>query len=296
MSVNEPSERVRGFADQAAADAAEMGVDGQVATKLDKALLGGPPQKVGRFEYRYDTDTWTWSDTVARIHGYEPGEITPTTDLVLSHKHPDDLAQVRALLAQSSAPFSSRHRIHTNSGEIRKVVVVGDAVTDQDGRIMATRGFYIDITDSFTTDVQQSIGEEMESILAHREVIDLAKGMLMAVYRLSADAAFGILKWRSQELNVKLFAVAEQARRRTARRPRHQPLGHDPRRPLPNDNALRRLTSRAGPLYIQGSTAKLPAPLDDHRAVGGEGRVHLRPLSPGRPGTSAISGATNRAV
>lgn len=82
MSVNEPSERVGGgFVDQPAADAAQMGVDGQRVTRVDKAILGGPPQRVGRFEYRYDTDTWTWSDTVARIHGYEPGEVTPTTEL-----------------------------------------------------------------------------------------------------------------------------------------------------------------------------------------------------------------------
>jgi len=69
----------------------------------------------------------------------------------------------------SSVPFSSRHRIRTTSGEILKVVVVGDAVTDQDGRIVAIGGFYIDITDSFITDLQDSIGEETEMIRAHRE-------------------------------------------------------------------------------------------------------------------------------
>jgi PAS domain S-box-containing protein len=187
-----------------------MGVDGQRATRVDKAILGGPPQRVGRFEYRYDSDTWTWSDTVVRMHGYEPGEIIPTTDLVLGHKHPDDLAQVRALLAQTAAPISSRHRIITRTGDVRKVVVVGDAVSDDDGRVVATRGFYIDITDSFVADLQQSVSEEMEVILAHREIIEQAKGMLMAIYRISADAAFGVLKWRSQELNVKLFTIAQR--------------------------------------------------------------------------------------
>jgi hypothetical protein len=88
---------------------------------------------------------------------------------VLSHKYPDNMARVRALLAQSSAPFRSRHRIRTTSGEILKVAVVGDAVTDQDGRMVATRGFYIDITDRFTTDLQDSVGEEMEMSRAHRE-------------------------------------------------------------------------------------------------------------------------------
>jgi AmiR/NasT family two-component response regulator len=45
-------------------------------------------------------------------------------------------------------------------------------------------------------------------IVAHREVIEQANGMLMAVCAVSAEAAFSILKWRSQELNVKLHDVA----------------------------------------------------------------------------------------
>jgi hypothetical protein len=182
--------------------------DGQVVRTIDKALLGGAPQRVGRFEYRYDTDVWTWSDTVFRMHGYEPGDVDPTTELVMGHKHPDDLARVKGLLHQSAAPFSSRHRIRTVAGETRDVVVVGDAVTDADNRIVATSGFYVDITDGFNADLQESISDKVETIVSHREVIDQAKGMLMAIYQLNADAAFGILRWRSQELNVKLATVA----------------------------------------------------------------------------------------
>jgi PAS domain S-box-containing protein len=184
--------------------------DGYAVRAIDKALLGGEPQRVGRFEYRYDDGTWTWSDTVARMHGYQPGEIEPTTELVLSHKHPDDLRRVKGLLQQSAAPFSSRHRICTTTGEILKVVVVGDAVTDADGRVVATRGFYIDITESFKADLQQSISDELPVIVTHRQVIDQAKGMLMMIYHLSADAAFALLKWRSQQLNVKLSTVAQK--------------------------------------------------------------------------------------
>jgi PAS domain S-box-containing protein len=184
--------------------------DGHAVRTLDKALLGGEPHRVGRFEYRYDDGAWTWSDTVASMHGYEPGEIEPTTELVLSHKHPDDLARVKGLLQQSAAPFSSRHRIRTTTGDIRQVVVVGDAVTDADGRTVATRGFYIDITESFNADLQQSITDRLEAIVSHREVIAQAKGMLMLIYKLSADDAFEVLKWRSQELNVKLTTLAEK--------------------------------------------------------------------------------------
>jgi hypothetical protein len=186
----------------------DTGTDGYVPQPLDQALLGGAPQRVGTFEYQYATDTWSWSETVARLHGYEPGTVQPTTELVLSHKHPDDVAKVKGLLKQSAAPFSSRHRIVTTSGEIRKVVVVGDAVFDDDGQVVATRGFYIDVTDAFHEDVQDVVGDELKAIIANREVIDQAKGILMVLYGLDADAAFAILRWRSQELNVKLHTVA----------------------------------------------------------------------------------------
>ena len=183
--------------------------DDQVARPFDQALLGGAPQRVGRFEYRYDSDTWTWSDAVAVMHGYEPGQVRPTTELVLSHKHPEDVAQVRGLLQQSAAPFSSRHRIHTTAGALRSVVVVGDAVTDDDGRIVATRGFYIDVTESLHAELERAVSDKLQLIVAHREIIDQAKGMLMMTYQIDADAAFGILRWRSQELNVKLVSIAE---------------------------------------------------------------------------------------
>jgi PAS domain S-box-containing protein len=182
--------------------------DGKVVGPLDMALLGGAPQRVGRFDYHYSSDTWTWSDAVARMHGYEPGEIKPTTDLVLSHKHADDLNQVKELLRQSEVPFSSRHRIRTTMGEIRNIVVVGDAVTDEDGRIVATRGFYVDITDDENADLQHILGQELNAIIPTRAIIEQAKGMLMVLYVIEEDAAFSILRWRSQQLNIKVSTIA----------------------------------------------------------------------------------------
>src|SRR6187200_2580516 len=71
--------------------------------------------------------TWEWSPQVERMHGYEAGTVHPTTDLVLSHKHPDDYGQVAATLDEirrTSGAFSTRHRIIDTRGEIHHVVVV----------------------------------------------------------------------------------------------------------------------------------------------------------------------------
>jgi PAS domain S-box-containing protein len=188
----------------------ETGAGEEPPTAVDKALLGGSPQLVGSFEYRYDTASWTWSDTVARIHGYEPGQVQPTTELILSHKHPDDLAQVTARLTQSQAPFSGRHRIRTTTGEIRTVVVVGQAVADASGSVVATRGVYVDVTEAVAAEVRREVGEELRDIVADRAIIEQAKGMLMVIYDLSDQRAFDLLRWRSQEMNIKLRDIANR--------------------------------------------------------------------------------------
>ena len=48
------------------------------------------------------------------MHGYLPGSVIPTTEMVLCHKHPDDYRQIADtldLIRQTRQPFSSRHRI-----------------------------------------------------------------------------------------------------------------------------------------------------------------------------------------
>lgn len=54
------------------------------------------------------------------MHGYEPGSVTPTTELVLSHKHPEDRDELLELLQRirhNREPFSTRHRIRDTEDE-----------------------------------------------------------------------------------------------------------------------------------------------------------------------------------
>ena len=71
------------------------------------------------------------------MHGYLPGSVTPTTEMVLAHKHPDDYRQIADtldLIRQTRQAFSSRHRIIDVEGQVHHVVVVGDVLRGVTGR------------------------------------------------------------------------------------------------------------------------------------------------------------------
>jgi hypothetical protein len=89
------------------------------------------------------------------------------------------------------------------------VVVISERLQDRGGAVIGTHGFYVDVTLS-----EEACDEEVSAVVAqiaeHRAAIEQTKGMLMLIYRIRADTAFELLKWRSQATNVKLRALAQQ--------------------------------------------------------------------------------------
>ena len=168
---------------------------------------------VGTFRFWFIGERWEWSDEVARMHGYEPGTVEPTTKLLLSHKHPDDRAHVQEVLdyaLQSAESFSSRHRFIDTAGKVHDAIVVADRMHDESGAVVGTAGYYIDLTNTFDEARQEVLDEALPDLFENRAAIEQAKGVLMYVYRVSAEQAFRVLQWRSQETNVKLRALARQ--------------------------------------------------------------------------------------
>jgi len=168
---------------------------------------------VGAFRFWFVGQRWEWSDEVARMHGYEPESVVPTTKLLLSHKHPDDRAHVQELLdyaLQSEESFSSRHRFIDTAGNVHDAIVVADRMLDESGAVLGTEGYYIDLANTFDAARQEVLDSALPDLFENRSAIEQAKGVLMYVYRVSADQAFRVLQWRSQETNVKLRALAKQ--------------------------------------------------------------------------------------
>lgn len=187
-------------------------LNGQSAD-VEQALAGGAPQRAGWFRFYFSDQRWEWSEQVQRLHGYEPGGVTPTTELVLSHKHPDDRGQVAATIDQilnTHQAFSTRHRIIDTAGQVRHVVVVGDQLQDDQGAVIGTHGFYVDVTPAQDQEREELVTAKLAEITEQRASIEQAKGMLMLIYGISDNAAFDLLRWLSQEANVKLRLLAEK--------------------------------------------------------------------------------------
>lgn len=174
-------------------------------------------QLAGTFRLELPAERWTWSDEVYLMHGFDPGDVVPSTDLIVSHKHPEDSAHLVGLLREAAAgptPFSCVYRMLDARGSNRVLGIVGsgrrDGGTDEDGGTTTTlEGYFVDLTDSYREAVQR---EATASILASslsRSTIEQAKGIVMAALGVSGDEAFAVLRRFSNDSNTPLREVAD---------------------------------------------------------------------------------------
>ena len=183
--------------------------------EIERALAVGAPERVGWFRYLFGNEHWEWSAEVQRMHGYQPGTVTPTTELVLSHTHPDEYRQIPGtleLIRQTGQALTSRHRIRDVQGRVHHVMVVGNQVYDDTRTVIGIQGFYIDITRT-ELDRRYRLSAAVSRIGENRAAIEQAKGMLMLVYGVDASTACELLRWRSEQTNVALSQLAEQIAR-----------------------------------------------------------------------------------
>ena len=185
-----------------------MAVEEQGSASVD-ALAAGSSPLIGR--YRYDAEGWTWSDELYAIHGFVPGEVVPSSALMVAHHDPDDVVEARDAFKAaltSGEPYSSYHHLIDNRRRRRKVLVVGRGTMAGDGTVTELHGLVIDLTDATRAERQAEIAAAIEGVLEHRGIIEQAKGILMLALGVGADAAFQVLRAHSQASNVKLHEVA----------------------------------------------------------------------------------------
>jgi hypothetical protein len=168
-------------------------------------------RNTGRFSYDVVTGQWEWGDEVFRIHGYQPGSVRPTTQLVLASKHFEDRQRVKDLLARVisfGGPFSIAYRIIGGDGVERHVVLVGEGALCEPEDVTTISGYYIDLTADFTVESEQHAQAAVEASAESRATIEQAKGVLMLAYGLESEQAFAMLRWWSRNRNIKIRDLA----------------------------------------------------------------------------------------
>nr|BFF19657.1 PAS and ANTAR domain-containing protein [Promicromonospora thailandica] len=147
------------------------------------------------------------------MHGFEPGQIVPTTPLMLSHKHPEDRARVDGVLrlaAETGRPFSSVHRIRDAYGRTRTLAVTGQGRRDPvTGQVVELFGYFIDVTESHKEAAAREATASIQASAEKRAVIEQAKGVLMVVYGVGETAAFELLREASNLANVAVRDIAQ---------------------------------------------------------------------------------------
>lgn len=176
-----------------------------------QALAGGEDQPTARFRYDVLNQTWWWSPALYTLHGLTPDEVSPSTELLLAHKHQQDRRStedtLRGVLA-TGEPFCCRHRIVDAQGRVHTVLSLGEGVCDESGAVVAVNGYFVDVTRSLGRDIERETREAVTRSAETRALIEQAKGLLIAGFRIDAQAAFELLTWFSQHTNVKVRVLA----------------------------------------------------------------------------------------
>ncbi len=104
---------------------------------------------VGSWEWNLETRTAQWSDENYRLFGYEPGEVDPSPQFVISRVHPEDRPRFTRhfeQFAQGQAPFDFEYRLLQPDGSLRYIHSRGQAVRDRTGKVVRLIGAAMDMT------------------------------------------------------------------------------------------------------------------------------------------------------
>jgi PAS domain S-box-containing protein len=96
----------------------------QERRRVERISLAGTEQvaKVGTWQWSPETGELRWSDNLFRLHGLEPGQVTPGRRALLAMTHPEDVAHVERWadrLRRAEVPPPLDFRVVVRSGEVR---------------------------------------------------------------------------------------------------------------------------------------------------------------------------------
>lgn len=164
---------------------------------------------VGHYVYRYDIDSWWWSEGVRDVYPDLPHDAR-LDELAsrLDARDGDALRQALVRCVLEGKVFALTHRVVDAEGRPRTLTITGGS---EWARTSAheVRGTVLDLQTGVSAAARCTASLSLGTALASHAVIDQAKGALMLVYGLDDAGAFDLLRWSSMRLNVKLSTIAQ---------------------------------------------------------------------------------------
>ena len=125
--------------------------------------------RIGGFEENLETGEITWSSQVSALYGRSEAEAPSSLRDLAAHAHPDDSLAIGRFLRtvlDHLRPATIAFRLRRADGVARHIRIVADPVLDSDGRLLAVRGAYQDISSQHWTEVALAATRDR---LAHSE-------------------------------------------------------------------------------------------------------------------------------
>lgn len=176
------------------------------------SALGTSTLLAGTFVFDGQSRTMQWSDELYTIHGYRRGDVVPTMELTMAHKHPEDLARIQAVnseLIAHGGHVAIYHRLIDARSHLHRVLTAGEAVLDEAGNLSSISGVMLDLTSTIQRETELAAREAVLGAVGTRGTISKAAGILMGRLGIGSDEAFKLLAGYSNNRNIKLATVAE---------------------------------------------------------------------------------------
>lgn len=181
--------------------------------------------------YRLDVEsrTWWWSDDAYRIHGFEPGDTLPPTDLLIARLrfNQGQSEVVGAEVQPVGAPFSFARRVVVGRGVVRTVLVTGQVAADRATGVEMVTGSFIDLTGIQEAAIARASFADAGVLARQRASIEQAKGLIMMSHLLGEPDASELLRSRAAASDMHLHDLSDQLLDFFRRAPRTRPLGPD---------------------------------------------------------------------
>lgn len=148
--------------------------------KSEKRLLKAQQiAHIGNWEVDLESGGVWWSDETYRLLGFEPGQIEPTGEIVVSVTHPEDrelVDQATKDARENHRPFCIDYRIIQPNGEERFVHSEAEIEYDAEGRPVRIMGIIECITERMRS--QSKIEVYMAQLEDQAQLLDLAHDMI----------------------------------------------------------------------------------------------------------------------